>query len=353
MRTRAKTRVLIQMGPGGVGKTTVSVAYGMKWAFAGKKVLVMTIDPSKRLAQALGVSPASGIKKVAVENIQGELYASLLDHSSIFDQFISKIAQKNAAVEKLFSNKLYQSLKTRLQGSQDFTALIELYNQASSGEFDIVILDTPPAQHAWQFLEAPEKLGSLFREKVMKWFRWMGEPDGAAGFWGRVISSGTQSVLKALEVLTGQEFMLQISDFFKSIHASQEQLREKINHAQELLADADTEFTLVTTQDELKMLETAQFARQIAAKGFHVRRIIINRAWPQGELGDISYLNSHEQSEMNRLAKLFRSREQLNEKQLGQLPKGVQILKIYDTLKSSHDLKRLMEMAHDMKESVK
>lgn len=345
-------RVLIQMGPGGVGKTTVSAAFGLHLAEQGKKVLVMTIDPSKRLAQALGVSPNGGIKKVPTELIKGELHACLLDHGRIFDDFIRRMAFKNPAVERLFQNKLYQALKTRLQGSQDFTALIELHNQARSGNYDVVILDTPPAQHAWQFLDSPEKLGALFREKIMKWFRWIGEPAGGEGFWSRVVSVGTQKVLGALEILTGPEFMKQISDFFKAIYASQNQLREKIEMAEELLKSKNTEFTLITTQDELKVMETIEFAKQIQKRGFHLKRIIMNRAWPENELGDISEFTSDEQKEIIRILSIFDSHKGLQEHLIHEVSSDVEVLRVYDTLKSSHDLKKLSEMAQDMRESI-
>ncbi len=346
-------RVLIQMGPGGVGKTTVSAAFGLHLAEQGKRVLVMTIDPSKRLAQALGVSAAGGIKKVTSEGAKGELYACILDHGLIFDSFIKKIAFNNPTIEKLFNNRLYQSLKTRLQGSQDFTSLIELHNQAYSGQFDIVILDTPPAQHAWQFLDSPEKLGSLFREKIMKWFRWIGEPETGAGLWSRVVSAGTQKVLGALELLTGPEFMKQISDFFKSIYASQEQLREKIDRAEQLLKSENTEFTLITTQDKLKVQETSQFAKEILNRGYHLKRIILNRAWPQGEVGDLTKFNEVEKLEIQKTLNLFSSQAQTEKELMSQLPRNIEILRVFDTMKSSHDLKILSEMAQDMKESIK
>lgn len=351
---KKQTRVFIQMGPGGVGKTTVSAAYGIHWASQGKKVLVMTIDPARRLAQALGIANKNGTVRVPIENIKGELYATLLDHSAIFDSFILKMSNsQNQLAEKLFKNRLYQSLKNKLQGSQDFTALVELYNQASSGQYDIIILDTPPAQHAWQFLESPEKLSNLFREKVMRWFQWMGQPDQASGIWNKIMTTGTQKVMQALQILTGQEFMNQISDFFKVIQSFQVQLREKIESSQALIKSESTEFTLITTQDELKILETIQYAEEIKAKGYHLKRVILNRAWPDGQLGDISYLSKQDQTELNQIFQLLSESQKLNQALIKKWPQDIQVLKIFDTLKSSHDLQRLEEMAKDIQESEK
>ncbi len=343
-----QARVFIQMGPGGVGKTTVSAAFGLMWARQGYKVLVMTIDPSKRLAQALGIEGQRGVTRVPTSAGKGELYAMLLDHGMIFDSFVRRVAEKRPAAEKLFQNKLYQALKTRLQGTQDFTALIELYEQAYKGEYDIVILDTPPAQHAWQFLEAPEKLANLFQDKVAKWFRWMGGSPDSDSFFSKVLNVGTQQVLKALELLTGREFVIQIADFFRGIQSFQSQLFEKIIASRDMLKNPRTEFTLVTTQDELKLKESLDYAKEMKSRRYHLKRILINRAWPETQDLHLDSYSSEQQKEIRRLLQLFSAHQGMSQKLMKSWPSGVQVLKVYDTLKSSNDLKRLEEMADDM-----
>lgn len=345
---KKQARVFIQMGPGGVGKTTVSAAFGFYWAKKGYKVLVMTIDPSKRLAQALGVQGKSGVAQVPVKLAKGELYAMLLNHSEIFDSFVKRAAQKNPLAEKLFQNKLYQALKTRLQGTQDFTALIELYERANSGDFDIIILDTPPAQHAWQFLEAPEKLATLFQDKVAKWFRWVGGTGSSGSLWSKVLNAGTQQVLKALEILTGREFVMQMADFFRGVQSFQSQLFEKIKASSDLLEDPGTEFTLVTTQDELKIKESLEYAQEMKDRGYHLKRVLVNRAWPEQQDVSLDQYETWEQKEIESLLKLLASHQKANQKLLKNWPSGVKVMKVYDTLKSSHDLERLEEMADDM-----
>jgi len=345
---KKQARVFIQMGPGGVGKTTVSAAFGFYWAKQGYKVLVMTIDPSKRLAQALGIQGRQGVARVPVDLPKGELSAMLLDHSEIFDSFVRRAAQKNPMAERLFQNKLYQALKTRLQGTQDFTALIELYERATSGEFDIVVLDTPPAQHAWQFLEAPEKLATLFQDKVAKWFRWLGGSDENPSLWSKMINVGTQQVLKALEILTGEEFVLQIADFFRGMQSFQTQLFDKIIASRDLLESSHTEFTLVTTQDELKIKESLEYAQEMKSRGYHLKRVLINRAWPENLQADLKGYEGWQKQEIETLLNLLGSHQESNQKLLKNWPRGVKVLKVYDTLKSSHDLERLQQMADDM-----
>jgi anion-transporting ArsA/GET3 family ATPase len=343
---KKSTQIFIQMGPGGVGKTTVSAAFGFYWAQKGKKVLVMTIDPSKRLAQALGVQGQSGAARVPAKNLKGELYAMVLNHGEIFDSFVKKAAEKNPIAEKLFENKLYQALKTRLQGSQDFTALMELYNQSQSGQYDVIILDTPPAEHAWQFLEAPQKLVYLFQDKIAKWFRWFGGESQSVV--SQIINAGTKQVFKVMELLAGREFIQQIAEFFKSIHVFQDQLIEKIRASHELLKDKGTEFTLVTTQDELKIRECLQYAREIRAKDYRLKRVILNRAWPDDTDLSLDHLTPEKAKEVKRLLELLEANQKTSAQLMKSWPEDVKVLRVFDTLKSSHDLERLQEMADDM-----
>lgn len=348
------TQVLIQMGPGGVGKTTVSAAFGFYWAALGKKVLVMTIDPSKRLAQALGIEGKKGAVRVAYKGeLKGELYAMVLDHGEIFDSFVTKAAQKNPVAQKLFENKLYQALKTRLQGSQDFTALIELYHQAESKEYDVIILDTPPAEHAWQFLEAPMRLVTLFQDKIAKWFRWMGGEN--TSLWSQVVNVGTKQVFKVMELMTGSEFIQQIAEFFKAVHFFQDQLRDQIKKSHDLLKSSLTEFTLITTQDELKIQESLQYAKEMKEKGYLLKRVILNRAWPEAEISDLrlDQFQQEEKKQIKELLGLLRSNQKISLELMKRWPADVKVLKIYDTLKSSHDLERLREMSDDMMKAFK
>lgn len=347
------SQILIQMGPGGVGKTTVSAAFGFYWASHGKKVLVMTIDPSKRLAQALGIQGKKGAVKVNYPGaLSGELYAMVLDHGEIFDSFVKKAAQKNPLAQKLFQNKLYQALKTRLQGSQDFTALIELYHLAISGEYDVIILDTPPAEHAWQFLEAPLRLLTLFQDKITKWFRWIGGE--RTSIWSQVVNVGTTQVFKVMELLTGSEFIQQIADFFRAVHFFQDQLHDQIEKSHELLKSPQTEFTLVTTQDELKILESLQYAKEMKEKGYQLKRVILNRAWPEEDTDlRLDAFSPEERKQIQGLLSLLSASQKASVGLMKRWPKDVRVLKVYDTLKSSHDLERLKEMSDDMMKAFK
>ena len=167
------TKTLICIGTGGVGKTTMAASLGVGFANAGKKVLVLTIDPAKRLAQALGLKPDGNLHKVdlPVAKSSGELWSCVIDHQKAFEDFIRDGARGVASgteIEKLLKNKLYLQLSGRLSGSQEFTSLITLYRYVVSEKFDLVILDTPPAQHTWSFLKAPENLTKALQNGFAK-----------------------------------------------------------------------------------------------------------------------------------------------------------------------------------------
>lgn len=223
IKLKPETKTLICIGTGGVGKTTLAASCGIGFALEGKKILVLTIDPSKRLAQALGLKPDGDLHKVDLSSVangkkvSGELWSCVIDHQKSFERFIRQ-ASKNIATEaeinRLLRNKLYLQLSGRLSGSQEFTSLITLYQHVQSKQYDIVILDTPPAQHTWNFLKAPEKIANLFNEGIANWFR-AGSESGS--LFKKLINIGTTQVLKALELLTGSEFIKELSTFFKAI----------------------------------------------------------------------------------------------------------------------------------------
>ncbi len=154
-------RVIVCTGSGGVGKTTLSAALGVLAARMGKRVLVLTIDPARRLATTLGIDQGADEVWVPGQRYAGSLHAGMIDQARIFAAYIRRNATDQATIDGLFNNALYQQLSTTLSGSQEFTSLSKLVDTASSGHYDLVILDTPPVAHAVDFLHAPEKFGAF------------------------------------------------------------------------------------------------------------------------------------------------------------------------------------------------
>lgn len=298
IKTANDTRTIICIGTGGVGKTTMAAALAVGLSKT-KKVLVLTIDPSMRLAQALGIKPDGEIYKVK-EN----LYACTLNHEKAFKEFIVKASKKFATsdeIEKLLQNKLYKQLSTQLSGSQDFSSLFKLNEFVHSKEYDIVILDTPPAQHTWHFLHAPEKIARLFNEGVAQWFRNPEQND--VGFFKKILNTGTQQVLKILENLTGSEFVKELSLFFKAIQRWQEPLEKQVHDCHKLLTARSTEFILVTVLDPSRINEAIRLSSEIEKQGYNLKTIVINRvpSWIKEEVSTglvksyVQYLKALEQ----------------------------------------------------------
>ncbi|MBC7740644.1 MAG: ArsA family ATPase [Bdellovibrionaceae bacterium] len=317
------TKTLICIGTGGVGKTTIAASMGVGFAYQGQKVLVLTIDPSKRLAQALGVKPDGDPHQVRLsENTSGgELWSCVVNHQKTFEFFIREAAHTGSGksispenLNKLLQNKLYQQLSGRLSGSQDFTSLITLNRYVTSGEFDLVILDTPPSQHTWNFLRAPEKIAGLFNEGIARWFRDADSKD--ANIFKKMINLGTSQVLKALESLTGSQFIKELSTFFQAIQKWQKPLEDYIMNCHRLLISPHTEFILVTALDPSRLGEAQKLSREIKMQGYRLTTVIINRvplwltiktASPSARVANlISYYESLENDLQGRLA-LFKT----------------------------------------------
>jgi len=269
----AKTKTIISIGTGGVGKTTLSAALAIGLAKQGQKILVLTIDPSQRLAQALGIKPDGEVYKV-----QENLFACTVNHKKVFNEFILKAAAKSMSdsdIEKLLNNKLYQQLSTQLSGSQEFTSLFKLNEFVESKKYDVVILDTPPAQHTWNFLTAPEKLARLFNEGVSQWFRDADKKN--TGVFKKILNLGTQQVLKVLENLTGSEFIKELSLFFTAVQKWQTPLEKEVWACHKLLTANTTEFVLVTALDYSRIYEANKLSHEIFKQGYNLTSVIINR----------------------------------------------------------------------------
>jgi anion-transporting ArsA/GET3 family ATPase len=270
-------RVIVCTGSGGVGKTTISAALGVLAAKLGKRVLVLTIDPARRLATSLGIAPDLPQAQVPGQDYPGRLSAGMIDQQRIFADFIRRYAPDQTTVDALFQNALYQQLSTTLSGSQEFTSLAKLVEACESGLYDLVILDTPPAAHAVDFLHAPQKLNAVFDSTIVSMF--MGRTKGlelASAAW----KMSVKLLLRTLNFVTGSEFVATFHQFFSAIDAIAPDIRQTNLKAQQLLLDPSTAFVLVTSFDQAKILEGEAFHADLTAAGYHLKKVIVNRAWP-------------------------------------------------------------------------
>src|SRR3954454_8019930 len=171
-------RMVICAGPGGVGKTTTAAAVALGLAERGRKVAVVTIDPARRLANALGLDTLSNEPTRVRADVDGELWAMMLDAKRTFDQLIEHLAPDERTRDEVFSNRIYQQLSTAVAGSQEFTAIAKLYELDQAGTCDVLVLDTPPARNALDFLDAPGRLTRFFQGRTIRVFL---RPAGLSG----------------------------------------------------------------------------------------------------------------------------------------------------------------------------
>lgn len=268
-------KIRIVLGTGGVGKTSIAAALALSYARRGFKTLVITIDPSLRLKTTLGLREVGDNQKIHLDHV--DLYACLLDSKLIFDQFVTRGLDNPDTLNRLLKNRLYQQLSTNLNGSQEFTALEKLLFEFESGQWDRIVLDTPPAGHAVDFLRAPEKLNRLLDERIAKWFR---SPKDGGSVLSSILQFGTKNLMKALEFLTGHEFMLELSDFFDQIQFWQKKLESRLARVQQLLISDQTEFILVTSFDSAKLKESLELLKILRLEGLRLKFVVINRAYP-------------------------------------------------------------------------
>tara|TARA_B110001454_G_scaffold219201_1_gene251891 strand:- start:36454 stop:37524 length:1071 start_codon:yes stop_codon:yes gene_type:complete len=352
------TQVVVCIGCGGVGKTTVSASLGYMLADQGYKTLVLTIDPAKRLATTLGIEGTKEITEVPGVQLKGKLFASVIDHQTVFNEFIKRASGAGADVTPIFRNKLYQQMSTTLSGSQEFTALEKLYSAYESGEYDWIVLDTPPSKHAIDFLNAPQKLSALFNDSVAKWLR---NSDGKGGLLSQIISSGTRQVIQILERLTGSEFVKELRLFFFYIHAWQDKLENRIVQVHNLLISDKTRFFLISSLDEVKMTEALNLGQEVRKQGYQLTKIIINKSRFEKTFdfkvgpGSTQSAASLKELELFKVSfeKYIAQREELLHKFENSVANRIELVSLKEYLDPISDTDNLKLIAFDLSQKIK
>jgi anion-transporting ArsA/GET3 family ATPase len=278
----ADKRVVICAGSGGVGKTTTSAALAMGLAAEGKRVAVVTIDPARRLAHALGlddlgnephlVDPAR-LAGHGIE-VRGELWAMMLDPKRTFDELIGRLAPDERARDEVLTNRIYQQLSGAVAGSQEFTAVAKLYELDRSGLYDVLVLDTPPSRNALDFLDAPDRLTGFFEGRALRVFL---APTGLAA---RVVGRGTSVVFSVLRRLTGVDLLEDLSVFFRALGGLIEGFKERAAGVKALLRDEGTTFVVITSPEREPVEEAIFFAGKLRDADMRFGGLVINRVHP-------------------------------------------------------------------------
>jgi anion-transporting ArsA/GET3 family ATPase len=279
-------RIVICAGSGGVGKTTTSAALAMGMAASGLRVAVVTIDPAKRLANALGLE-ALGNEPHLVDperfaphgvEMRGELWAMMLDSKRTFDALIEHLAPDKATRDEILANRIYQQLSSAVAGSQEFTAIAKLYELDQGGGYDLLVLDTPPSRNALDFLDAPNRLTGFFQGRAIRMFLW------PAGLGGRIIGRGTGMVFSVLKRVTGVDLLEDLSVFFRSMGGLIDGFTERAQRVGALLSDPATTFLIITSPQHDPVEEAIFFHRKLDEAGMPFGGMVVNRVHPAGEV---------------------------------------------------------------------
>jgi anion-transporting ArsA/GET3 family ATPase len=280
-------RTVVCAGSGGVGKTTTAAAIGLWGALQGRRTVVLTIDPARRLADSLGVRLAGGVEVEVPQEVlrpyglelRGTLAAKMLDQKRAWDALVERHAPSPAVRDRILANRFYQHLSQSFAGSHEYMAIEELCALQESGRYDLVVVDTPPSRHALDFLEAPRRIGDFLDRRVVRWFV---KPYAAAGWTAmRAMNRTAGFVLRRLEEATGIGVLAEVSDFFEGMSAMLEGFTERIAQVTRVLRGAQTAFVLVSSPEELALEEAEYLTRRMNELGMPLRAVVLNRMHPE------------------------------------------------------------------------
>jgi anion-transporting ArsA/GET3 family ATPase len=273
--------LVIVVGSGGVGKTTLSAALGLTSAASGHDTLVMTFDPSLRLKDALGVDAAATEQETEVPlGVAGRLNASLLDARATFDRLIERYAPDRESRERILRNRFYDNLSGSLAGVLEYMASERLFEVAREGSHARIVLDTPPTRQALDFLGAPDRIVSFLDSGALRialkpWF----DAGGQLRATSRLGALG-RNVEGFFDRMVGLELLRDMAEFFQAFSPLYDGFRERAIEVQQLLRSPDTLFVLVSAPGRQRVADTLFFARRLSEAGYRLGPVVINRVHP-------------------------------------------------------------------------
>lgn len=274
--------VVIVCGAGGVGKTTVSAAIGIGLARRGANVCVLTVDPARRLAGALGIDSSNDVPVEVPGAWPGRLHAAQLHAATTFDALITRHATSDTQAAAIRRNPLYRSLASALGGTQEYMAMERLYELHHSGDFDVVVVDTPPTRSALELLDAPERLLRFLSHRAV---RGLLAPTRLSL---RAVSAATTALLRGVAAVVGGELVDDAVEFFRAFAGMQEGFAERAADVQDLLVAESTGFVLVATPTTDAVEEAAWFTEHLSSRGVRPSAAVVNRCHPSFTDADIA-----------------------------------------------------------------
>jgi anion-transporting ArsA/GET3 family ATPase len=277
----ATREIVITCGSGGVGKTTSAAALGAYAATRlGGKVLVLTVDPAKRLATALGLEQFGNVETRVPEQLLvdagldagGELWVAMLDTKQSWDDLVRSNAPDAATCDAILANPLYRNITGRFVQSHDYIAMERLYEIHQSGKYDLIIVDTPPSRNAIDFLDAPERMADFVSSNLL---RWLITPSRS-----RLVTAASRPFTTIADRILGAQFLSDITEFFVLFQTMYEGFAERAEAVGRTLSDRRTSFVVVTTLEEGPVQDARFFLTALADRGLHCGAVVLNKALP-------------------------------------------------------------------------
>lgn len=273
-------QVVIACGPGGVGKTTTAAALGTALAHGDDcRVLVLTVDPARRLADALGLGHLGNEAcRVPLEAVggtappKGELWAAMLDTKQSWDALVERHAPDAESAARILANPLYRNITGRFAGSHEYIAMERLYELHAEGRYDLVVVDTPPSRDALDFLDAPERMADFFGSRLLRWL--------VAPSRSRLVELASRPFYQVADRVLGTQFLEDVGEFFLLFQAMYDGFVARARGVSALLRDRATTFMVVTTLEHAPAQEALRLAEELARRGLELGLVVANKALP-------------------------------------------------------------------------
>ena len=280
-RLLAAKEIVVTCGAGGVGKTTTAAALGtMAAVHLGGKVLVLTVDPAQRLATAMGLEAFGNVEHRVPDDAfaatgiepRGELWAAMLDTKASWDDLVRAHAPDAKTREAILANPLYQNITGKFVQSHDYIAMERLYELHTSGNYDLIVVDTPPTRNAIDFLEAPERMADFFSSKFLRLL--------IAPARSRLVNLASKPFYTMADRILGSQFLEDIAEFFILFQSMYGGFVERARDVERVLHDRRTSFVVVSTLESAPVREAEFFVEALAAKKLHLGALVLNKVLP-------------------------------------------------------------------------
>jgi len=274
-RLVASSEIIICTGSGGVGKTTTAAVLAMRAAAQGRRAVVVTIDPARRLADALGLEGIGNTPSRIEGAWDGELWAVMLDTKSTFDELVTRYSEEPGQAARILDNRFYKNISGALSGTQEYMAMEKLYELHGSSDFDLVVVDTPPTRNALDFLDAPRRLTRFLDHRL---YRMLMAPTRGVM---KAVNVAAQAFIRTVSKVVGAEVLDDAVAFFQAFEGMEQGFRARADKVLELLTDKRTSFVLVASPRRDTVEEAHFFAEKLAEADIPVEALIVNRMHPR------------------------------------------------------------------------